>query len=189
MEWYDYIIDAFNDFTDYFQAQALPVQILLLVIVVCALVGVGFLIYGILWCVYQVVKAAIVGTIIVVYLTGIGITVLVMLIAAQDQIEPTWKRAVHNIKWFANRAWPPKEGSNRVQPILQQVVVPETIPKTVIQTREVPKALEERTYFCTHCGTPFTGKMNGLLKSAQTCYCEACGTRFNATDGAPAAVF
>ncbi len=188
-EWLNPIIDFFNAFVAYFQVQTMPVQVLLIVLVVLVFVAAAFIVYGALWVAYQAVKGAIVGTILLVWLAIAGIVLLFTVFFDAKRAESMWKDISADMKWFANKAYPPKQqaaapASGTPAPACVQACAPRV--RTAITTREVPTEIDipanKGPGFCTACGSPFSNQMHSLLGKNASCFCEHCGQRFAVQD-------
>jgi hypothetical protein len=184
-EWLNPLIDFFTAFVAYFQVQTTPVQILLIVLVVLALVAAAFIVYGALWVAYQAVKGAIVGTILLIWLAIAGIVLLFTVFFDAKKTESMWKDISADMKWFANKAYPSKQQAAALADDTSAGACDPTralrVPAAA-STREVPAEIDIPTNkimgFCTACGTPFSNQMHSLLGKNSNCFCEHCGQRF-----------
>ncbi len=184
-EWLNPVIDFFDAFVAYFQAQTTPVQVLLIVLVVLTFVAAAFIVYGALWVAYQAVKGAIVGTILLVWLAIAGIVLLFTVFFDPKKAEFMWNATTADMKWFANKAYPPKQQAGVTADCSSTCT---SAPARVTQVaaaasaREVPAEIDIQVStgrgFCTACGSPFSNQMHSLLGKNRNCFCERCGQRF-----------
>jgi hypothetical protein len=187
-EWLNPVIDFFNAFVAYFQVQTTPVQVLLIVLVVLAFVAAAFIVYGALWVAYQAVKGAIVGTILLVWLAIAGIVLLFTVFFDPKKAESMWKDTSADMKWFANKAYPPKHQASAPAANAAGESVPACAPQVpaAAAAREVPAEIDipasKRRSFCTACGSPFSNQMHSLLGKNASCFCEHCGQQFAVQD-------
>jgi DNA-binding transcriptional regulator YdaS (Cro superfamily) len=209
-EWFAPVIDGFNGFVAYFQAQDSPVQVLLIALTVLAFIAAGFVIYGAVWVAYQAVKGAIVGTILLVWLTIAGIVLLVMVCIDAAKAELAWQQARADMKWFAEKAYSPKikaaspvatSISAAAHPLaMQQSTGPQhivirvndapraapTIAPAAKHAREVPAGIDmtiaSKKSYCTACGSLFSNQMHAMLDRNTACFCEHCGQQFTRQD-------
>jgi hypothetical protein len=189
-EWLNPIVDFFNEFVAYFQSQTVPVQALLIVLAVLAFVAAGFVVYGALWVAYQAVKGAIVGTILLVWLAIAGVVLLFTVFFDAKKAESMWKDISADMKWFANKAYPPKNQNTAAVPApgTASEATPARAPRVSAQaaSREVPAEIDipasKMKGFCTACGSAFSNQMHSLLGKKASCFCEHCGQRFTIQD-------
>jgi DNA-directed RNA polymerase subunit RPC12/RpoP len=186
----------FTDFVAFFQAQPVPIQVLLGAMIVLSFILAGLIIYGVLWCVYQVIKGVILGAVVVAMLVGFGIGAIFMGIFAPRTVAPAWNctsSAIRHVTWAF---YPSKHGkraipaSSSMMAASQVIVVQQhPAPEIVIQMNEpAPVAAETgstQDYFCTSCGTKFSTKMRHILAERDVCFCEACGQTFTGQGGNP----
>ncbi len=159
-------------FVDYFNSQAVPVQIMLVVVIVLCFVGAGFAIYGAIWLAYQAIKISIVGTIILVYVVIAGIVLLVTAFIDPERARLMAARAGDDIEWFWFKAYPPRNGHVPPRHAREEET---TNVLGNVHSRELGPA---SSHFCTNCGGKFSAAMETVLKNQGKCHCEVCGHGF-----------
>lgn len=197
--WIPVLKDWLDSFITYFQAQAPPVQLMLGIMVILGFIGLGFVIYGALWLTFQVIKAAIVGTVLLVYLAGAAVGCFFMLFLDPARIPATWIEVKRNMAWWIDRTYPPRHPRPAAScdhrdagdlpacplPTTRIVIEPGVASPVASRVNRGPRN-DGAVFFCTSCGTPFSTGMQGMLVTKQACFCETCGQQF-ITKAVPAA--
>lgn len=112
-DWISLVNSYIMGFLEYFEAQPVEIQVILCFAMVLGCILVGFVLYGVAWLVYQVIKATIVGVILLGWLAGVGIGQLFILIFDASQTRHRWDRHRVKMKKFVEKAYPPKQKNDR----------------------------------------------------------------------------
>ena len=152
-------------------------------LVVLGFIALGVLIYGILWLTYQLVKASIVGVVLIVYFITAGVGILVLLLLDAERVPATWNQVKRNMAWWIGLAYPPnhpravRPGAIELQATASTHRV--TRSASTIPSGNAPWSPAPGSFFCTSCGTRFSMAMNELLLANHACFCELCGQQYH----------
>ncbi|MHA1112556.1 MAG: hypothetical protein ACTSRE_15795 [Promethearchaeota archaeon] len=114
----NYITYYWNLFIAWFQALALPAQILVGVFLFFGVMAIAYTIYGALWITVQSIKFSILITVISVYLTFATLGLPLVAISGPKNIPSYWTKVGENVKWFVARMYPVKGGhSHKVETV------------------------------------------------------------------------
>ncbi|MBD3187648.1 hypothetical protein GF325_12510 [Candidatus Bathyarchaeota archaeon] len=202
------IVYHFNNFIAYFEAQEPGIQFLIGLLIVLGFIAAGFIVFGVLWLIYQLVKITVVGTIILVYLAFVGIKLLVMVFYAdRKEIAMQWDNSLENMDRFFKRCYPPKDGNlipprrdrearAREMALLREKRREERRASRAMRAQVRLERVRARThglgnpsktnssragmkpFYCTSCGQEFSEEMGYLLSRKKFCYCKNCGQKF-----------
>ncbi len=177
-------LEYYIAFLDYFSGLETFDQVLIGIIVILLAIGIGYMVYGILWLTFQLVKISIIGTILLYYLVFVAIKLLIVALFNVNEVETQWNYSTENMKWFFNKMYPSSSDEiEEEKPIKNNH---EEILKTNSQNEgsnhlnnaQIVLVKGNADYFCSHCGTPFTMKMKEVMNDKMICYCEKCGQMF-----------
>lgn len=156
---------TFGEFAEWFLAQPLYGQVLVIVGIVallvaaCALVfyilkGIAYLIYYILKGVYYLLKGVVVGSYRIV-------------------------RALY----FALAGKPdPKKQKKMEEKVPEPLEQEKSVPLVASSQRSIDVFKPEVEYFCSECGGKFSERMIGNLRAKGLTFCEQCGKGFRAEE-------
>lgn len=189
MTGYENFAYYYDQFIQMFSSLDLAGQILTGILIILLAVGIGYLVYGILWLAFQMTKAGILIAIISTYLHFV-ILKLILVAIMEGNIQAEWTNSVNNMKWMSNVFFPTdsKSFDNRVNN--GQTGYNQTQSRTQTQPRivKVKSGLKSNQYHCTECGSQFTTKMVEAINNNQYAFCESCGQLFVIPNQAPTQV-
>lgn len=168
-------MNFYGAFLNWFTALPVLAQIFTGILIILGLVGLGYLIYGIIWLAYQLVKLTIIGTILLHYLMYVAFKMIIVVIVDSNKVEEQWGYSVKNMKWFVQVAYP-----SHKKEVYQEITTVNNAQSlgSVQQQKQVVIIKENPNFFCTACGTAFTPRMNKMLKERAACFCESCGQMY-----------
>ncbi len=140
----NYITQYWNLFIAWFQALALPAQILVGVFLFFGVMAIFYVIYGSLWITVQSIKFSILIAVISVYLSFALIGLPLVAISGPKNIPRYWTKVGENVKLLVARMYPVKgEYSHKVETVTyttQSQNAPVQNPPVVIIKEPKPKA-------------------------------------------------
>nr|MDO8112307.1 hypothetical protein [Candidatus Sigynarchaeota archaeon] len=188
-DWFVPVVDWFNQFVTFYQAQTLSVQVLLIVLIVLGFVAAGFVVYGALWLAYQIIKISIIGSILLVYLIVISIASLFLLAIDARKIEGIWNKAGENTRCFMNKAYPSKNKATApaMAPKVVAAAIAQTAPQRIIihvndtaSSQAVTEATPKQEVATAREVPPEIEIPAGPAATSERKYfCTACGTPFS----------
>ncbi|MHA1729925.1 MAG: hypothetical protein ACTSWY_14525 [Promethearchaeota archaeon] len=103
--WMETIMNFYNIFLGWFSALELSAQILTILLIILGVIGIGYIVYGSFFLVYKIVKATVILTVIIIYLSLTGIILFILLIVDNEKIGQQWAQTSHNIQKFISKAY------------------------------------------------------------------------------------
>jgi hypothetical protein len=113
----DQLIALYNQFLSWFLALSIPGQFLTAIFIILGCIAVGYIIYGSFWLAFQIIKASIVTSVIMIYLTITGIILTIELIADRTRLEDDWAEVCYNVKYFLGKAYPRQDEALPMKPV------------------------------------------------------------------------
>ena len=104
----NYITQYWNLFIAWFQALAIPAQVVVGVFLFFGVMAIAYTIYGALWITVQSIKFSILISGISIYLTFVTLGLPLVAISGPKRIPQYWNRAGEKVKWFVARMYPIK---------------------------------------------------------------------------------
>jgi hypothetical protein len=188
----------YNDFMGWYSALEMVEQIVVGAMIILGVIGAGYLIYGILWLAFQLVKAIVIGTVLMYFMGFVVIKLLITAIIDQGRVESEWQNSIKSMKYFVRHMYPnttdedlldnddkldQKKKSQKVgnKENMENVVNTKTVEQTAPiqpQTKVITVKDTVDRFFCTNCGSAFTSAMENSVKNNHSCFCQYCGQMF-----------
>ncbi|TFG19818.1 MAG: zinc ribbon domain-containing protein [Promethearchaeota archaeon] len=189
----NYITQYWNLFIAWFQALALPAQILVGVFLFFGVMAIFYVIYGSLWITVQSIKFSILISVISIYLSFALIGLPFVAISGPKNIPRYWTKVGENVKVLVARMYPVKgEYSHKVETVTyttQSQTVPVQNPPVVIIKEPKPKAeLSAHQYHqqTVHAPEPVGEEVHHPMNTnpptpskARESFCPDCGEEFS----------
>ncbi|MHA1338718.1 MAG: TFIIB-type zinc ribbon-containing protein [Promethearchaeota archaeon] len=196
-DWGQYFSTLFNNFVDWFMKLDLIAQIFVGILIILGLILIGYIIYGILWLVYQIIKFVIVISIILVY--GSIATIFMVFesfilpfkLISVGKYEFQWKKIGYHIQMIFIKAYHIKSKKMPQKPIfkenIEKKIKAEASSKDELLSVATLGANEEnykseisaneieQSLYCPNCGNKFSNKMMLMVAERQYTFCELCG--------------
>ncbi|MBD3352797.1 MAG: hypothetical protein GF364_15015 [Candidatus Lokiarchaeota archaeon] len=189
-DWAGSFANVYNAFLEWFTSLDSSGQLISGILIILGLILVGYMVYGILWLAFQIMKFSIIATIILHYMGYVLVKLLVVFFINYSEVNNQWENSTENIKWFWNQMYPSDKVQSQKQKITKKTGLAkqqlkanaESSATEKLNTRVKPKVFyvgdNVSNMFCTHCGTRFTDRMIEMMRNNMVCFCEKCGQMF-----------
>lgn len=124
-DWVQTASNLYTAFIEWFMTLQYPGQIMTGVLMILALIAVGYILYGTVWLAYQIVKASILFSIIVVYLTIVWMIISIEIVFTifgaieKERVVHTWNMAGYHIKNLLFKAYPSEKREAPTRPVMK----------------------------------------------------------------------
>ncbi|MBD3350329.1 MAG: hypothetical protein GF364_02480 [Candidatus Lokiarchaeota archaeon] len=137
--WGETLANIYNAFLEWFVSLEVSAQIITGILIVLGLIAVGYIIYGTLWLSYQIVKASIIFSIIVTYLSIVLVILLIESVFAifglleKEHLENQWAHISYHVKYIIAKTYPTKDGKLPEKPVAKVSQKPAKVEKPIHQ--------------------------------------------------------